>query len=37
MHGFQIKRLKEQECWIKLDQDLKGLVKVIKILAATKV
>ena len=36
MHGFQIKRIKEQKYWIKLNHDLKGLVKVINVLAARK-
>ena len=35
MHGFQIKKIKVQKCWIKLIQDLRDLVKVFSILAST--
>ena len=34
MHEFEIERIKEQKCWIKLIQDLRGLVKVFSILAS---
>ena len=34
MNEFWIKRTKEQECWIKLNQDLRGMVKVFSILAS---
>ena len=35
MHEFFKKRIKEQKCWIKLIQDLRGLVKVFSILWST--
>ena len=35
MHGFYLKRIREQKCWIKLIQDHRGLVKVFSILAST--
>ena len=35
MHGFSIKGINEQKCWIKLIQDLRGLAKVFSILAST--
>ena len=34
MHGFWTKRIKEQKSWIKLIQNLRGLVKVFAILAS---
>ena len=30
-----MERIKERECWIKLIQDLRGLVKVFSILGST--
>ena len=35
MHGFQIKRIKEQKYWIKIIQGLGGLVNVFSILVST--
>ena len=35
MRGFSIKGTKEQKSWIKLIQDIRGLVKVFIILAST--
>ena len=35
MHGFSIKGTKGQKSWIKLIQDIRGLVKVFIILAST--
>ena len=35
MHGFEIKRIKEQKCRLKLIQDLRGLIKVFNILASS--
>ena len=35
MHGFWIKGTKEQNCWIKLFQYRRGLVKTFSILALT--
>ena len=35
MHGFWIKGIKEQKCWIKLVQDLWELVKGFSTLAST--
>ena len=35
MYGFLIKTIKEEKSWIKLIQDLRGLVKGFSILAST--
>ena len=35
MHGFWTKRIKLQKYWIKLIEDLGGMVKVFSILAPT--
>ena len=35
MHGFSIKGTKEQKCWIKIIQDLRGLVKVFESVNST--